>query len=120
MSENTLGPYFSNKVYDRLKLVAQIVLPAIASLYFCLSSVFDLPAVIEVVGSLSFTDTFLGALLVISSKQYIESGAAYDGEFVVEADGGGMRNVLLVLDGDPEELIDKEVLSFKIRAKKVS
>ena len=60
----------SNKVYDILKWVVMIVLPAISTLYFALSSIWGWPYAEEVVGTIAAVTTFLGALLGISSAQY--------------------------------------------------
>lgn len=60
----------SNKLYDALKYVAQIVLPAIATLYFALAQIWGLPYGEEIVGTITAIDCFLGALLGISSVQY--------------------------------------------------
>lgn len=60
----------SNKLYDILKYFAQIVLPALATLYFALASIWGLPFGEEVVGTITALDTFLGALLMISSENY--------------------------------------------------
>lgn len=60
----------SNKVYDVLKYVAQIVLPAIATLYFALAQIWGLPYGEQIVGTITAIDAFLGALLGISAYQY--------------------------------------------------
>ena len=60
----------SNRAYDILKWIAQIVLPALGALYFGLSSIWGLPYGEEVVGTIAVIDTFLGALLGISTAQY--------------------------------------------------
>lgn len=60
----------NNKTYDLLKYVAQIVLPAIATLYLALSGIWGLPYGDEIVGTITAVDTFLGALLMISTNQY--------------------------------------------------
>ena len=60
----------SNKVYDILKWIALIVLPAIGTLYFSLSKIWGFPLGVEIVGTISAIDTFLGALLGISTAQY--------------------------------------------------
>ena len=62
----------SNKMYDTLKWIAQILLPAAATLYFALSDVWGLPYAKEVVGTISAVDVFLGAVLGISSSMYQE------------------------------------------------
>lgn len=60
----------SNNVYDILKYIAQIVLPALGTLYFALAKIWQFPYGAEVVGTISAVDAFLGALLKISTNQY--------------------------------------------------
>lgn len=60
----------SNKVYDTLKWIAQMLLPAVATLYYALASVWNLPCAEEVVGTITAIDTFLGVMLGISTAQY--------------------------------------------------
>lgn len=60
----------SNKVYDVLKFVAQIVLPAIATLYVTLAGIWGLPFSEQIGGTVMAVDTFLGAILMLSSKNY--------------------------------------------------
>ena len=60
----------SNKAYDTLKWIAQIVLPAFATLYATISIICGIPYGDEVVGTISAIDVFLGALLGISSRKY--------------------------------------------------
>lgn len=62
----------SNKVYDIIKFIAQILLPALGTLYFALVNIWNLPYGEEIVGSITAIDTFLGALLGISSMKYNE------------------------------------------------
>ena len=60
----------NNKVYDILKWVAMIVLPAIGTLYLKLSAIWGLPYGEQIAGSITAIDTFLGAVLMISSNSY--------------------------------------------------
>lgn len=60
----------SNKVYDILKWIAMIFIPAVSALYFGLSQIWGFPYGEEIVGTLAVIDTFLGALLGISSSKY--------------------------------------------------
>lgn len=67
----------NNKTYDILKWIAQILLPAVGTLYFALSKIWGFPYATEVVGTISAVDAFLGAILGISTAQYnkqLESG----------------------------------------------
>ncbi len=63
----------SDKLYDVLKWIAQILLPAAATLYFALSQIWGLPYGEEIVGTITAFDAFLGALLGISSAVYNKS-----------------------------------------------
>lgn len=65
----------SNETYDILKWIAQIVLPAIGTLYFALAQIWGLPYGTEIVGTITAIDAFLGALLGISSIQYNKLGS---------------------------------------------
>lgn len=60
----------SNKVYDVLKFIAQILLPALGTLYFALSGIWGFPYADQVVGTITAVDTFLGVVLGISSANY--------------------------------------------------
>ena len=60
----------SNKVYDALKWIAQIVLPALATLYLALAGIWGLPYGQQVSGTIMAIDAFLGAILGISNARY--------------------------------------------------
>lgn len=60
----------SNKVYDVLKWIAQLLLPALATLYFAIASIWGLPYGEQVVGTITAVDAFLGVVLGISSYNY--------------------------------------------------
>lgn len=60
----------NNRTYDILKYIAQIVLPALGTLYFALAQIWGLPYGEAVVGTITAVDAFLGALLRISTNSY--------------------------------------------------
>ena len=60
----------NNKTYDILKFIAQIVLPAVGTLYFALAGIWNFPYGEEIVGTITAVDTFLGARLGLSSATY--------------------------------------------------
>ena len=62
----------SNKTYDIIKWIAMYLLPALGTLYFALSGIWDFPFGEEVVGTITAVDTFLGVLLGISNIKYAE------------------------------------------------
>lgn len=60
----------SDKMYNVLKWIAMVVLPAIGTLYFALAGIWDFPYADEIVGTITAVDTFLGVVLGISTVQY--------------------------------------------------
>lgn len=67
----------SSRTYDILKYIAQIVIPAVATLYFTLAQIWGLPYAEQIVGTLAAIDTFLGALLKISTNFYEKTDPEY-------------------------------------------
>lgn len=59
-----------DNVYNVLKWVTLILLPALATLYFALSGIWGFPYGEQIVGTLAAIETFLGAILGISTMQY--------------------------------------------------
>ena len=70
-----MGFILDNKTYDLLKWIAMIVLPALGTLYFGLASIWGLPYGEQIVGTITVVDTFLGALLGISTTNYNKTAA---------------------------------------------
>lgn len=64
----------SNKVYDILKFISLIILPAIATLVGTLGNIWNWPYIEQIVPSITAIDVFLGAILGISSIKYNEKG----------------------------------------------
>ena len=60
----------NSKIYDVLKWIALVFLPALGTLYFALSGIWGFPYGEEVVGTIMAIDTFLGALIGISNINY--------------------------------------------------
>lgn len=64
--------HMTNEAYDILKEIALTVLPALATLYAVVGKIWGLPFVTEIPATIMAVDTFLGAILHISSKTYQE------------------------------------------------
>ena len=101
---------FNDKIYDKLKWVAQYLLPALGTLYFALSSIWGLPYGEQVVGTISAIDAFLGVLLGISTKNY--NG---DGTLVVNANDPEKDTYSLELNGPIEAIADKKTITFTVK-----
>ncbi len=62
----------NNKTYDILKDIALYVLPALATLVLTLGGIWGIPYAEAIAGTITAIDTFLGAILKISSEKYKE------------------------------------------------
>lgn len=104
----------TGKAYDRLKYLAQIILPALGTLYFTLASIWGLPAAQEVVGTIVAVDTFLGVVLQLSSNNYNKSDAKFDGEFQVSNGLDGPTTVQPMFKQNLPELVEKGEVTLKV------
>lgn len=104
----------NSKVYDVLKFIAQIGLPAAGTLYFSLAGLWHLPAATEVTGTVVAVDTFLGVLLGLSTVSYNKTlGGKYDGILVVENNEDGAT--LRLQNVEYESLLNKDEITFKVQ-----
>ena len=62
--------------YDRLKWIALYLLPALGTLYFALSGIWGLPYGEAIVGTITAIDTFIAAILGISTANYNKANEA--------------------------------------------
>lgn len=112
------GPVYNNKIYTWLKWAVQIVLPAVATLYFALGSIWGFPNVEQVVASFTAVITFLGITLGVSShnykKDHPEAGNKVDGIIQVTEKATGGLLYDLVLSDEPQKLQDKTKVVFKV------
>lgn len=59
-----------NKTYDKLKFIAQVVLPLLATFYATLAELWGLPFPTEISGTIMAVDTLLGSILMKLSSDY--------------------------------------------------
>lgn len=113
--QETTSP-FSNKTYDMLKFVAQILLPGLGALYFGLAQIWGLPKAEEVVGTVAVIDTFLGLLLGLSSKAYKEEvQGKVVGTLDVHEGEDGKKMMTLNFPGNPYDIENHNKVAFKVR-----
>jgi hypothetical protein len=110
----------NKKLYDALKQVAMVVLPALGTLYFAFAQVWGLGHGDQVVGTIVALDTFLGVVLHISSTAFSKSDAKYDGTVDI-TETADKKSYSLNLNTDPDELDAKDEITFKVNpVKKVT
>lgn len=104
----------SNKIYDASKYAAQVVLPALGTLYFAVAQIWGLPNANEVVGTIVAFDTFLGVVLHVSSKAYNDSDARYDGALLY-AEDDTKKTFTLDFDKDPQNLDKQDRVVLRVQ-----
>ena len=109
--DNTL---LSNSVYDKLKQVAQIWLPALAVFYITVAPFWGLPKQEEVAGTLMALDLLLGAGLLGLSRAFKNSDARFDGQILVspgeEPDTSQVR-----VQAETAAVAEKDEVVLKVR-----
>lgn len=104
----------SNRAYDIVKRLVQVILPAISALYFGLAAIWGLPAAEQVVGTIAVVTTFLGVTLGISHSNYKASGAGFDGNLVITESTPGKTLFSVEVDDDPLNLAEKDSISLHV------
>lgn len=107
-------PHISNRVYDILKWVAQIFLPALGALYFGLSQIWGFPNGEEVVGTITIIDVFLGTLLGLSTRAYNRSEDRFDGALLVDESHEHRDIYTFEVNSPLEDLREKKELTLKV------
>lgn len=107
-------PLLSDSWYTALKHIAAVGLPALATLYFGLAQIWNLPDTSEVVATITAVNVAAGALLGYSSMTYNASESKYAG--VIEVAETDLKKLFsLNLNGAPEELEKMAEATFKVR-----
>lgn len=109
---------FPSKVYDVLKYVALIVMPALATLVASLGETWGLSDVqtSAVVKTITGLATFLGAILVVTTSAYNRSDARFDGTIDPYYANGVTSERALSLDApykvDPRTSVTLKVVPY--------
>jgi hypothetical protein len=108
---------FSNKWYNILKYVAIVALPALATFVLALFLLLGLDGGATIAGVITLTDTLLGTLLGISTKNYNRDDSNFDG--FLEPNGihedTGLPNLKMVVTSTPEEILQGDRVRLKVR-----
>lgn len=105
---------FSDKVYKALKHLVQVILPAVAALYFGLAALWDLPDPEKVAGTIACIQVFLGVCLGISGKAYNALSDHDIGNLVITEKEDGTLNYSFEATGDPLDIQTKREVTFKV------
>ena len=107
----------SNKAYNILKYIALIALPAIGTFWTIVGALWGAPHTDEVVKTIVALGTLLGALLILSTSQYNQSDARFDGTVDVVETPEGQDNEIQAVNATKttNELTDKGEVLLKVR-----
>lgn len=103
-----------NHTYDALKWVAQVVLPGLATLYLAVGTIWGLPNIEQVVGTITALDVFLGLLLGVSAEKYKKSDLRFDGDLIVDQSDPNKDLYSLELGIPIEDVQTKDEIALKI------
>lgn len=103
-----------SQVYDKLKALVTLILPAIGAAYFSLAGIWDLPNAEKVVGSIAVLTTFLGVLLAVAAKSFNNSDVKFDGDVVTVTTEEGKTLYSLNLGIDPADIPQMKELILKV------
>lgn len=95
---------FNNKIYDVLKWTAQLLLPALATLYFSIATIWGLPYTEQVIGTITAIGTLLGIVLGISTANY-----KGDGTLTID-----LNTMDATVDTNLADMTDKKTVTLKI------
>lgn len=104
----------SNRVYDALKFMTLILLPALATLYFAVAQIWGLPKAEEVVGTIAAVSAFLGVVARVSTSAYMKSANPYDGDMLIIPKPDGGKTFSMELNGDPADLEKQATVTFRM------
>jgi hypothetical protein len=99
-------------MYDTLKWIALILLPALAVFVTGLNAYWDIPNQDAIAGTIILVDTLLGALLQISSNKQ----ESFDGYLATEGvnEVTGHPNLKMVVTKDPATIAQGKFARLKI------
>lgn len=106
----------NSKWYDRLKFMAMVGLPALATFYLGLGQLWGLPETEKVAGTIVLINALLGSLLQISNKQYENDPSNYDGfiSVVGHDPDTGIPNLALNVTKHPDDIVSGKAARFKV------
>lgn len=107
----------SNAVYDKIRIIVQIWMPAISVFYTAIANIWGFGYVEQIVGTIAAITVLLGAILGLSRKNFNAGNApdqAYDGELLVDS-SNPVEGTFMQLDADPTTLTSKDKITLQVK-----
>lgn len=106
----------SNKMFNGIRSLVELILPALATFYFAMSEIWGLPAGPQVVATITAVTVLLGAFLKVQRRQYDKSDPSevFDGDFIVNTTDPSKDVYTLGLGVAFGDLHNKERIVLKV------
>lgn len=101
----------TNKVYDVIKWIVVIVIPAIITLYSSLSSIWGFPYAQQIVATMAAIEVFLGVIMKVSTYNYNKE---CDGILHIDTVSDDETDKYLFEVDDLENLNNRDHITLKI------
>jgi len=105
----------NDKVYNVLKHVAAIGLPAAAALYYALAQIWHFSHPGQIMATISAVNTFIGIVVGVSNIQYNNSDSKYDGDLQVVDSSDKKKTFALAFNEDPQNLDQLDEVRLKVK-----
>lgn len=102
------------KLYNAVKYLVLIALPAFATAYNALGDGLNLPAVAKVTLVCTVVAAFLGTLVGISARSYNNSEERFDGAIEINANDPSLLHGLDLDQIDPKELLKRKAITLRV------
>lgn len=112
MAQNA-GSFLSDKQYNFVKFLTVTFLPAVGTLYFALASTWGLPAPEQVLGTCLSVQAFIAVIMGISTKQYQNSDARFDGAVTIAETPE--KHIVAVEGIHPDDMAKKDEVLLKVK-----
>lgn len=101
----------TNKVYDVIKWIVVIIIPAIITLYSSLASIWGFPYAEQITATLAAIEVFLGVVMKISTASYNKT---YDGVLHVDTVSDEETDRYLFEVNDLDNISNRDKITLKI------
>ena len=104
----------SSSAFDLIRGLVEVTLPALATLYATLATIWDLPGSERVVLTIAALTTFLGVFLKIQRGAYNKSDASKDGALVIDTTNPTKDSYSLEIYTPLADLEAKDAIVLKV------
>lgn len=105
------------KLYDFLKYVALVILPAVAALVLGLGVTLNWSSATVVAGVITVVDAFLGAILGKSATNFKQQGSMVFGDLMIKQDPDGAPNGMYIV-GHHENFVFEDQSQIVLNVKR--